>query len=214
LLLFLLIKPIISYNNISISFNSCNLKYFYRNKNTNLTNSLSVLSTAGWDRIFITTPRLFNGNPATLAWVPRNRAGVNFDTHKSPLLQVNKTSFYLYVEQYRAVSVWVWARKIRIRRIADARKCVREWFRNAFDLTLLYYDISTTPFTIIYYYYYYYCTIIVSAPHGILKLVLFLCAGLSQLGMAQRSVQRRSADFVDAQLFQPGVRVSGQGGQV
>ncbi|XP_001948479.1 protein yellow [Acyrthosiphon pisum] len=41
----------------------------------------------GWDRIFITTPRLFNGNPATLAWVPRNRAGVNYDTHKSPLLQ-------------------------------------------------------------------------------------------------------------------------------
>ncbi|XP_050540185.1 protein yellow-like [Daktulosphaira vitifoliae] len=41
----------------------------------------------GWDRVFLTTPRLFNGNPATLAWIPRNRVGIAFDTHKSPLLQ-------------------------------------------------------------------------------------------------------------------------------
>lgn len=50
----------------------------------------------GWDRIFITTPRLFNGNPATLAWVPRGRAGVQYDTHKSPLLQVNRDVICYY----------------------------------------------------------------------------------------------------------------------
>jgi hypothetical protein len=43
---------------------------------------------SGWDRIFITTPRLFSGNPATLAWIPRSRAGITYETHKSPLLQV------------------------------------------------------------------------------------------------------------------------------
>lgn len=39
-------------------------------------------------------------------------------------------------------------------------------------------------------------------------------AGVSELGMAQRSVQRRSGDVAAAQLLRAGVRVPGQGGPV
>lgn len=40
----------------------------------------------GWDRVFLATPRLWPGNPATVSWIPRN----SFENsgEMSPALQV------------------------------------------------------------------------------------------------------------------------------
>ncbi len=40
----------------------------------------------GWDRIFLATPRLWPGNPATISWIPRN--GFENGGEISPALQV------------------------------------------------------------------------------------------------------------------------------
>lgn len=40
----------------------------------------------GWDRVFLATPRLWPGNPATVSWIPRN----SFESsgEQGPMLQV------------------------------------------------------------------------------------------------------------------------------
>ncbi|XP_014247785.1 protein yellow-like isoform X2 [Cimex lectularius] len=48
---------------------------------TTFINSVEV----GWDRVFVTLPRIWSGNPASLAWVPRPRKGQPNDP--SPPLQ-------------------------------------------------------------------------------------------------------------------------------
>jgi len=48
---------------------------------TALVNSIEI----GWDRIFLTTPRIWSGNLASLAWIPRNKPGLPGDI--SPPLQ-------------------------------------------------------------------------------------------------------------------------------
>lgn len=46
----------------------------------------------GWDRIFLATPRLWPGNPATISWIPRNSFENSGET--SPALQVHSTGFH------------------------------------------------------------------------------------------------------------------------
>lgn len=54
-------------------------------------NSIEV----GWDRVFLTTPRIWKGNPATLVWVPRGKSPVPSDP--SPPLQVSlSTCLYMH----------------------------------------------------------------------------------------------------------------------
>lgn len=53
----------------------------YRGDQT-VVNSVEV----GYDRVFLTLPRIWTGNPATVAWVPRNREG--YPANPSPVLQV------------------------------------------------------------------------------------------------------------------------------
>ncbi|BET00511.1 Major royal jelly protein [Nesidiocoris tenuis] len=52
----------------------------YRGDQT-VINSVEV----GYDRVFLTLPRIWSGNPATVAWVPRNRDG--YPANPSPVLQ-------------------------------------------------------------------------------------------------------------------------------
>lgn len=52
-------------------------------------------------------------------------------------------------------------------------------------------------------------------PHVLINTYLNLTiSGLPELGMAQRSVQRRFSSVSQTQLFQPCVRFQSQGGQV
>ena len=46
-----------------------------------------------WDRVFLATPRLWPGNPATVSWIPRN----SFENtgEQGPLLQVSYFIFFI-----------------------------------------------------------------------------------------------------------------------
>lgn len=53
-------------------------------KNYNPENAVITGFEVGWDRLFIATPRLWPGNPATLSWIPRHKLEHNGE---SPVLE-------------------------------------------------------------------------------------------------------------------------------
>lgn len=59
---------------------------FPLSKDYNPENTVPTGFEVGWERVFLTTPRLWPGNPATVAWIPRNKADFSPEA-QSPLLQ-------------------------------------------------------------------------------------------------------------------------------
>ncbi|KAI5699113.1 hypothetical protein M8J75_016456 [Diaphorina citri] len=58
---------------------------FPTHKDYNPENTVSTGFEVGWERVFITTPRLWAGNPATLAWIPRNKGDYASGSVSPPL---------------------------------------------------------------------------------------------------------------------------------
>jgi len=63
---------------------------FLHPKLNNTNNIVFTGMEVGWDRIYLATPRIWPGNPATVAWIPRN--SFEDSTIQQPLLQVNYNS--------------------------------------------------------------------------------------------------------------------------
>uniref|UniRef100_A0A8D8M2Z7 Protein yellow n=1 Tax=Cacopsylla melanoneura TaxID=428564 RepID=A0A8D8M2Z7_9HEMI len=60
---------------------------FPTHKDYNPENTVSTGFEVGWERVFLSTPRLWPGNPATLGWFPRSKGDYSDASVVSPQLQ-------------------------------------------------------------------------------------------------------------------------------